>query len=83
MNKLWPKRTSKLSCATQSAGMPCFVQQSGVSVFGEVLKVVGSCFRSGLMFGMCSPGLLLLLLAGIRVGVQYVSCFSLKSKMPS
>ena len=83
MNQLWPKRTSKLSCATQSAGMPCFVQQSGVSVFGEVLKVVGSCFRSGLMFGMCSISLLRLVIAAMRVVVQYASFFFLKQKMTS
>ena len=51
MNKLWPKRTSKLSCATQSAGMPCFVQQNGVLMFGEVLKMVRSCLRSVMMYG--------------------------------
>ena len=71
MNQLWPKRTSKLSYATQSAGMHCFVQQNGVLMFREVLKVVGSCFRPGLMFGMCSTSLLRLVLTGMRVGPQY------------
>ena len=32
----------------------------------EVLEVVGSCFRSGLMFGMCSTSLSWLVLAGMR-----------------
>ena len=58
MNKLLPKRTSKLSCATQSAGMPCFVQQNGVLMFGEVLKVVRSCLRSVREYGMCGESLL-------------------------
>ena len=31
----------------------------------EVLEVVGSCFRSGLMFGMCSQCLLRLVLTGM------------------
>ena len=65
MNQLWPKRTSKLSCATQSAGMPCFVQQNGVLMFREVLKVVGSCFRSVEEYGMCGESLLKLVLAAM------------------
>ena len=66
MNKLWPKRTSKLSCATQSAGMPCFVQQNGVLMFGEVLKVVRSCLRSVMMYGKCLQTLLWLVVTGMR-----------------
>ena len=46
MNKLWPKRTSKLSCATQSAGMPCFLQKNGVLMNEGVLRMKESCFRS-------------------------------------
>ena len=65
LNKLWPKRTSKLSCATQSAGMPCFVQQNGVLMLEEVLEVVGSCFRSVEEYGMCSQCLLKLVLAAM------------------
>ena len=41
-----------------------FVQQDGVSVFKEVLEVVGSCFSSVMMFGMCSTSLLRLVLTG-------------------
>ena len=40
----------------------CFLQQGSVSVNEELLKVFGSCFRSGLMFGMCSISLLRLVL---------------------
>ena len=65
MNKLWPKRTSKLSCATQSAGMPCFVQQNGVLMIGEVLKVVRSCLRSVGSSEKCLQSLLWPLLAGM------------------
>ena len=52
-----------LSCATQTAGMPCFVQYNGVFVNGEVLKVVRSCLSSVMMFGMCSTSLSKLVLA--------------------
>ena len=72
MNKLWPKRTSKLSCATQSAGMPCFVQQNGVLMFGEVLKVVRSCLRSVMMYGKCLQGLCFVVLTGDGI----FSCFA-------
>ena len=65
LNKLWPKRTSKLSCATQSAGMPCFVQQNGVLMNDEVWNVVGSCFRSVGSSEKCLQSLLWLLLAGM------------------
>ena len=71
MNKLWPKRTSKLSCATQSAGMPCFVQQNGVLMFGEVLKVVRSCLRSVMMYGKCLQTLLLLVVTGMRDVISF------------
>ena len=36
----------------------------------EVLEVVGSCFRSGLMFGICSISFLRLVIAGMRVVFQ-------------
>ena len=63
MKWFWPRRTNGLSCATQSAGMPCFVQYNGVFVNGEVLKVVRSCLSSVMMFGMCSTSLSKLVLA--------------------
>ena len=73
MNKLWPKRTSKLSCATQSAGMPCFVQQNGVLMNDEVWNMVGSCFRSVGSSEKCLQSLFRQLLAGMCVMVQNAS----------
>ena len=70
----------EMSCATQTAGMPCFVQFNGVSVNGEVLKVVRSCLSSGLMFGMCSTSLLWLVLTGMRVGFSKCKVSSILSK---
>ena len=72
MNQLWPKRTSKLSCATQSAGMPCFVQQNGVLMNDEVWNMVGSCFRSVGSSEKCLQSLLWLLLAGSECGTSFV-----------
>ena len=71
MNKLWPKRTSKLSCATQSAGMPCFVQQNGVLMFEEVLKMVSSFLRSVMMYGKCLQTLLWLVVTGMRDVISF------------
>ena len=64
------KTHAQTELCNSSAGMPCFVQQNGVLMFGEVLKVVGSCFRSGLMFGKCSRSLLWLVVAAMRDDVQ-------------
>ena len=62
MNWFWPRRTSGLSCATQTAGMTYFVQYNGVFVNGEVLKVFWSCLSSVMLFGICLTSLLKLLL---------------------
>ena len=63
MNWFWPRHTSGLSCATQTAGMPYFVQYNGAFVNGEVLKVVRLCLSSVMMFGMCLTSLSRLVLA--------------------
>ena len=61
----------EMSCATKSAGMPCFVQFNGVSVNGEVLKVVRSCLSSVMMYGKCLQTLPWLVSAGMRDGVVF------------
>ena len=57
LNKLWPKRTSGSVCGSQVAEGTLFLQQEGVSVNEEVLKVVWSCFRSVREYEMCLQSL--------------------------
>ena len=66
LQRFQPKHTSGSVCGSQVAEGTLFLQQGGVSVNEEVLKVVGSCFRSGLMFGMCSISLFKLVLTGTQ-----------------
>ena len=49
------------------------MQEDGVSVFEEVLKVVRSCFWSVMMYGKCLQTLLWLVVTGMRDVVQYAS----------
>ena len=63
----------EMSCGIPSAGCPVFVQFNGDSVFEDVWNLVGLCFRSGLVFRMCTITLLKVALAGMRVGVQFAS----------
>ena len=70
MNWFWSRRTRGLSCATQTAGMPCFVQFNGVSGNGEVSRVKGSCFRSVREYGKCGESMSWLVVAAMRVVVQ-------------
>ena len=44
----------EMSCGIQVAEKTLFLQQEGIYVNEEVLKVVRSCLRSGFMFGRCS-----------------------------
>ena len=66
LQRFQPKRTSGSVYGSQVAVGTLFLQQGGVSVNEEVLKVVGSCFRSGLMFGICLQTLPWLVPAGMR-----------------
>ena len=48
------------------------MQFNGDSVFEDVWNLVGLCFRSGLVFRMCTITLLKLVFAEMRVGSCYV-----------
>ena len=63
----------EMSCGTQTANYALFLQFYGVLRFDDVWNLVGSCFRSGLVFGMCTTTLLKLVLAGMRVVLQFAS----------
>ena len=55
----------EMSCATQSAGMPCFVQQNGDFLYEEGSRVKGSCFRSVREYGKCGESLSWLVVTGM------------------
>ena len=63
--------TNGLSYGTQSAAGALFWQFYGVSVFEKAMEMVGSCFRSGWLFRMCSQSLLKLIFAEMRVRSCY------------
>ena len=49
------------------------MQFNGDSVFEDVWNLVGLCFSLCLMFRMCTITLLKVVLAEMRVGVQFAS----------
>ena len=53
----------EMSCGIQTATYALFLQFYGVLRFDDVWNLVGSCFRSGLVFRMCTISLLKLVLA--------------------
>ena len=58
-----------------------FLQQGGVSVNKEVLKVVWSCFRSVREYEMCLQSLFRLLLAGSEYGLSFAMFLLIKAKI--
>ena len=66
-----------LSYGTQTAGMPCFGQFNGDSVFQKAMEMVGSCFCLGLMIRKCLMTLLKLWCTGMRVVLCYARLLQL------
>ena len=71
LNKSWQECTSGMNYGSPTAAYALFLQFYGDSVFEKAMEMVGSCFRSGWLFRMCSQSLLKLIFAEMRVGSCY------------